>query len=392
MRHWTILAAALGVACTGETEEDPVVPEAEEAWLIGVRVRTPDSRSVFAVVVEDPAEAQTIDLSGAIEFSGASRLFAVDGYIYAMDSESGVVNRLEVGSDSTVRTLDTFSMQGEGVTSFRSTFAFVSPERAYYIDVVNDQIIVWNPTTMALIESVPFEAPDQGGLGLAGGTPVVTGDQVIMPVSWSNLTTLDFYPAVAAMLVSTTDPISVTFIEDARCVSSGGGFVDDAGDYYLLGDSSGGAVELLEPDTAPPSCLLRIPSGETSFDPDFSITMSELTGRPYVNSIAGIGDGTAVVQVFDPSVSLEGLDPLEFVALSAWQWARIDTVAETAELVEREPARVGFGPFADDQAFYLPEFQNETGQSELVIWPHGDAEPSVGPNVTGEIQVVSRIR
>ncbi|MEO0606110.1 MAG: hypothetical protein AAF211_32070, partial [Myxococcota bacterium] len=211
-------------------------------------------------------------------------------------------------------------------------------------------------------------------------------------VGWTNTASLEFDPTVAAMIVSTTDPVTVTFIDDPRCTSAGGGFVDDAGDYYLLGDSAGGAVELLEPDTTPPACLLRIPSGTTAFDADFALTMPELTGRPYVNGLVGIGDGTAALQVFDPRVSLDGLDPLEFIALSAWQWARIDTVAETVEIVDRDPARVGFGPFADEQAFYLPEFQSETGQSVLVVWPHGDAEPSVGPEVTGEIQAVARIR
>ncbi|MEM6929951.1 MAG: hypothetical protein AAF602_23640, partial [Myxococcota bacterium] len=296
MRHWITLVALVSTACTGETDDSPAAPEAEDAWLVGVRVRTPDSRSVFAAVVEDPSTAQIIDLSGAAEFSGASRLFAFDQHIYAMDSETGEVNRLEVAPDNSVSLLDTFSMQGEGVTSFRSTFAFLSPERAYYIDLLNDQVIIWNPTTMALVESVPFEAPDRGGLGISGGTPTVVGDRVIMPVGCADTVSLQFDPSVAAMVVSAADPVTVTFIDDARCVNAGGGFVDDAGDYYLLGDSAGGAVELLEPDTAQPACLLRIPGGSTAFDPEFQITMSDLTGRPYVNSLVGIGDGTAALQ------------------------------------------------------------------------------------------------
>ncbi|HUF98829.1 MAG TPA: hypothetical protein VMM60_11940, partial [Ilumatobacter sp.] len=87
-------------------------------------------------------------------------------------------------------------------------------------------------------------------------------------------------------------------IEDTRCGDIAFNATDDAGNLYL-GSHPGHAVYMaagLDGDSPPPQCLLRINRGESRFDPDYFVNLSELSGGIVGGLLQGTNDQAYVFQ------------------------------------------------------------------------------------------------
>jgi len=385
------LLPLLVAGCAGETTDDPDGANASSAWAVAVRIVDPDGRTVFVSAVEDISTGN-FDLGSALEFSGFSRVFAHDGHILVMDGESGQIVKFEVDDTLALREVGRLSFQNEGVVSFRSTFAFPAPDRSLYIDLDNSQVIVWDPAEMVIVDAVPSDVILRDGFDVTGDTPLVTSDRVVMGLSWANFLAADLVPSVAALVLDRETGETLGLAEDESCVNTGGTVADADGNVIVLGDNAGGLYEVFQPGVLPPPCLLTLPSGATGFDPASYVDPAKLTGSAQVSGLIGGPAGLAMTKVLVDGEVPPDADAFGWPDAGVWNWARIDLENETVEVAEGPGFAESFGPFADDDGFYLVEWNADDGTSQLSIWTNDAAAPSPGLATTGEFQYVGRVR
>lgn len=385
-----VLATALG-ACGDDVEgamggESP----AENAFLVATRIRTPADRTVLLTTARE-LELGRLDASEALELPGTSRAVVFDERVYAFDGERGAVIRFEVSPELRLQETGRFSMAGLGIVSFRSSIVFLDPRRAYYVDISGQQVVVFDPEAMEVVTT--FAAPElaREGFDAVGGTPQQVGDQVVMPLSFTNLLTLDAVPSVAAFVVSATEDRVIGLFEDDRCALSGGALVDD-GSAFLVGDNLNGALDVFGTDDVPAPCLLRYDPNQSAFDGDFLLDLRETLGVPHVADLVGRGDGTFVTRVFASDFDPASLDdPRAYFDLEVWGFAVGELSGASAALVDALPlSGISFGPFVVDDSYLLPVVDEEAGETSL--YRLEGTTPEALFTASGEVQYVARIR
>ena len=343
----------------------------DEAFVVSQRVFTPDTRFVFLHLLSDLGPQQ-LDVSQGFEFSGFSRVRAFNEKVFVFESETGQVIRFGVTSDLRIEEEARLSMANEGVTAFNDTTTFVSPTRAFYFDF-SGQLIVFDPEAMEIVETI--EGPEMHREGFPGprfSPPVRVGDELYVSLAWANVDTIDLIPALTVAVFSISEARLLRVVEDTRCAYGHRGFAYE-GAFYLVGDASEGAGNLLS-DEFPPPCLLRIREGEAQFDPDFYIDLTQATGRPFVaNGPVGIGGGRFLNMVYDSTIDPTSFDPnnvldlVEFGTGELWRWAVFSLSDGDAALLEGTPLS-GTNPFdafvVDDTAF-VPILDREGRASQV---------------------------
>jgi len=386
----------------GPSKPDVQVPDVGgEAFLFVNRIRTLVSRTFFVSVLPQLGEG-VIDTSEALEVSaGLSRFRAFQGKVYVFRGEGGRVIRFGVEDDLSLVEEASFSMANEGIQEFLLSVAIINEQRAYYFDPAAAKVVVWNPETMS-IEST-FEVPETRREDLpltVVGTPSIVGEFVVIPTSWRSRAQDDALPEVGMVVLSADRNELVAVLTDRRCGVSTTGFVLD-GAYYILGDWFSGVLDVFAPEGTdlPPPCLLRWqPSSPGEFDPDFRIDMRALTGAPQFDGAFGTADGKFVTRVYDASFADDEIpnmvaDPRDYFNLELWRWAVVDLEAETVERIDTLPLTgTSFNPSVVDGDFLVPQLDEDTQTSELVVIDAAAAATEAALRAEGDIIDVERIR
>lgn len=387
-----------GARVDATAEADAGSAFGDVAYFVFSRVRSPDSRTMYASILPS-LEHGRLDLGGALELSGLSRARVFEESLYAFDGETGTVTRYAIGTNGAL-TPDTLadgetpaelSFAGLGVTRFSSLIVFVDAERAFYVDMIFEDVVVeWNPTEMTITRS--FEAGlTRPGYDASSGRISRIDDYLVVPVSWTNQLNADYVPRVAVGILDLNDPTALTVIEDDRCVVTSDTFVYD-GAVYAVGDGLYGLADLFaNGEEVPPPCLVRWRPGAETFDPDFYVDLRELTGEPHVAGAVSRGDGTFVTQVYTSDTDPSTLGPSELLDDPSWQRAVVDLRATDVEVVEAlEPAGISAPGWVVDDHYLLPRHDARRNRSSLYRLEGTDAPELL--TVEGELFVVERVR
>jgi len=390
-----LLLVVAGAGCgddggDGGSPPDDRSPD-DPAFLAASRVLTPNGRTLF-VSVEPDLDARTIDLGGALELNGFSRAYAFDGSVFTMDSESLQITRHEVTADLRLEPGATFSMAGRAVRGFRPLFAFLSAEKAYYVDLDGFEVIIWNPSTMEIEGSFPIPEVDREGFEEEATDIEMIGDRVFVTLAWTDFNDLDVIPVVAVVILDGDEDRLIALPEDDRCVAAGGAFVGGDDELVVIGDNDDGRYALLGDDELPPPCLLRIRAGEDGFDPNFYVDLAALTGAPEVGHIAGRPDGTAITRGLGREVDLDEVDDVRDLAFAeVWEWVVLDLDEGTSSSLDVPLSALPFPPFEVRDELYFQREDGDAGRSTLYrVDEDRRAEESL--TVTGEFLQLFRIR
>lgn len=368
----------------------------EPVFLVVQRVLNPSDRSrlVFLSPVQN-LDPQRIDVSRALRATGQSRARVFEGKVYVFEGGSGDVVRYAVERDLSFTEEGRFTMSNLGITRFRNLIEFISPTRAYYLDVDGARMVVWNPSSMEV--SGTFSVPEvrrEGATNAAGSTVLRVDDEVIVPLAFSVTATV---ARVDALVFSATQDRLLRELSDPRCALAGGGFTDGSA-YYVVGDSSDGAYDIFRDvfgvQTVPPPCVLQAQPGDTSFNPNFLVNLRALTGRPHVSEAVGRGDGTFVTRVYDSDIDPDTLtDPSAYFGLEIWRYAIIDIDDRSVAVASSLPlSGFGFSPaWVVDGAYYVPVVDEDTGETTVYrLGDDGAAAESI--TATGDLQRIARVR
>lgn len=294
------LIAAMTTACAGRNGDaaakDTPSTAAEELWIAGGWISTGDEYTGYLTVLDDLSSDGTIDLSRAVEFGG-DMVYASPGgrVVFVGREDAPIIERWGLDESNALEKQDQVSLANFGVTKTlgggRNVIQFVNGERAYYFDNENLQVVVFDPGSMATERSFSIE-----GLAVEGQEHAMNfihrdGDRFIVTARYWDLAEGTTTPLVRAAIVDSRDE-TVEYIEDTRCGDIAFNVTDDAGHLYL-GSHPGHAVYVaagLDGDSPPPQCLLRIRRGESRFDPDYFVNLSELSGGVVGGLLQGADD------------------------------------------------------------------------------------------------------
>lgn len=221
--------------------------------------------------------------------------------IVSQNYQSDAILRFEIGADGKLSRAGTLQAPPQSVPS---GMLLVSDDKAYVSLPGAGKVLVFNPTTMALIKEIDFlgptytradpgnddRNPNPGALGMRDGKLFVALAQ--QKTMYTSHTTMDV--AVVDMASDTIEKV----ISDSRGLAQTGGeldriYLDDNGDLYVYGAASYG----FDPTQA--HGFLRIKAGQTEFDPDYLFNLTELSldvpgGKvDYLNHMIYAGNGVA---------------------------------------------------------------------------------------------------
>jgi len=223
--------------------------------------------------------------------------------VYVWEGESGTYTRYDVNDELGITEGPALSFRDFGGTGVVMT-SFVNPHLAYSFTRNDLVIVAWDPTEMAVLETISAEtAADPDYPELDYGEPVVFGDYVAWPIQWSDFENNRFSPDLGVVLASTTSSEPAFVLRDGRCGGGWSAFVDDTGDLYVTGNANFGYARLYGSDavSVPNDCVVRIKAGTLEFDPDYERDLNAATGSPAIYHPWHLQDRSMIAAVWDPA-------------------------------------------------------------------------------------------
>lgn len=317
------LALCILPACGDDDTLSVAGTEGDEVWVVGGWTTTVDEYLGYLTVVDDISSDGSIQLSQVVEFGGDMVYASGGGGVVFVGLESSpVIERWGLDASNALEKQDEVSLANFGVTSTlgggRNVIQLVDENRGYYFDNENLQVVVFDPSSMTTGESFSLAGLAQEGQELGLNFIHRDGDRFIVTARYWDLVAGTTTPLVRAAIVDSTDN-SVEYIEDTRCGDIAFDATDEAGNLYL-GSHPGHAVYMaagLDGDAPPPQCILRIEQGESEFDPDYFVNLSELSGGVVGGLLQGADNRAYVFQYTGEAITEENWQP----SLRGEQWA-----------------------------------------------------------------------
>jgi hypothetical protein len=308
-----------------------------------------DVPSSYVALVSDLGAREEADLGAALEVPG--RALAVGpqggGYVLVATSEGPSLTRYDVLADGTFVERAALSFANEGVSSllaFAQQFVFVSRTKAYFLDDTDvAQIVVFNPEEMTIERTIPIEGVAREGFAFTYGLSAKQrGNELVLTASFYDDES-SVFDAEARLVIVDTVTDSVKSVEtETRCGYLLSSVESPSGDIYFAADIYTSIVEeSLGDEFGGPSCVLRLPAGQSSFDPEFILDLEQATGGTIAGSLVAGNAGRAYTRYLDRSVVPEGADfsdPAAASSLPYYRWAEVDLDGGTATpLLSLEP-------------------------------------------------------
>lgn len=292
------------------------------AYVVSLRVNNADGdRFIYMgafpdVPTSEPSRDRMVELAGRWQVTG------FDGSAFAWEQETAQMTRWTVDADLKLVKGNTMSLANLGLDGWRY-HAFVSPTRAYTLGLENGVVAVWNPTTMELVDELSFDPPAAfAGMDAHPLSVIVRGEQVIAPMYGENWDTQEVATRQVVGIIDTSSN-AVSFIEDTRCLPSGIGHMNAAGDIYLDPyQSSTYFSHYSQQADLPPPCTLRIKAGEARFDPDYVLDYATALGQ-HADGVWPINDD--LVMALSISADAE-LPPIEQAQDDYWSLPQVASV------------------------------------------------------------------
>lgn len=300
-------------------------------------------------------EVLTADAAGITSFGGALYLNT-----YASNKKVAKWMPNANGIYENKGTVNTVDLGNTGNVFFKdANTAFVGGN-------ASSKIAIFNPTTMKRTGAIDFSSVSKVGtvtnfpakgdkINIAVPTEMIVSGNY-MYVSFMHMKDFSSYtPAVKSSDILVIDlrkvdvnstsnkEAIVKWTSDTRGVGSGSFnsghgakfmIKDEAGDVYILCHNMWG---FHRQTTGKPSCVLRIKSGQTDFDPDYYFdleTASRGLGSPVVN-LEYVGNGS----FYATSIDFSKIDPnnsLSFYVDPISQWYKFNLASKTAKKVTEQ--------------------------------------------------------
>lgn len=280
-----MLVVALNfVACDEDKPNDePATGKAKLVLACDMAVVGSDV-SYLIPVTDDEMNGGQAALSRAHEVYSSSRVASFNGYLYSFSGmDKAVIYRYSRKDDGSM--VNDASLQlSNNAGAMLANVIFISETKAYASLMIENKIVVFNPTDMTKTKEIDLAKAELSCDGKATPNPmgmvlrddkvfVGCGEYADMPISndGAHIIVIDEATDTPEKFISDMRASTATFWENEI-------FVDESGDVYINCWASYGFVP------GQKAGFLRIKKGETDFDPDYFLDFSEM-------NIAGVEGG-----------------------------------------------------------------------------------------------------
>jgi hypothetical protein len=394
------LAMLTACACSGSGEGGgPVGAASGPLYVVFSTVDSAEERQGYFVTTPSLDGDVPIDVSKGLEEPGGGRLYAEDGIGTFMigGGETPTITRYEVSADGAFLRGATISFANQGVANLADgAVTFISPSKAYLRDDGQLQLISFDPTKMEILDTIPLEGVTREGVVPGFGQTIKRSDGIYFPISYYNPENFGLVPEGSLLVRVVPETDEVTVNAEARCTGFNVGFLSEAGDAYWFSDVDTAVGWRANPPVpgAQHDCALRVPAGETTYDPTWQLDVNTRThGWP---AIAAVPDGGSRIwmRVLEES-SIEvptEVDPVTLAELPGWQWYLLDLEGTGAAVANHDRPAGSYYTYnfrIDGRTFTTESNADYSEARILEITDQGFRE---GPMVSGTVRGLARLR
>jgi hypothetical protein len=366
-----VLSFALSLgACSGNdttelvlvespAEPPPAPPEPAPAvsgpYMGAVSVSSPGAEwASYTSVIDAVDEATEISTRAGYETPAWIAPSAHEGAVYIPAGSSPSISKFTTNDRNELIPAGTISFAAHGVsTIFQGPVKgrnLLSEDKAYYFDGANQQVIVWNPSTMELTGTVidlssvlgEIEEQNPGYVADIQGnfSGRQRGDRLFVPVRWSYWTapagTPQFLPLAGMLVIDTERDEVVRLLTDDRLADTIYTVMPrDSEDIYLFTGALGVSAHAVT-GLGRPGGALVVRNGEERFDPDFYIDLEEVVGDRPASTPVWAGGTSVYLKAYHfeqlPLTPEVMAQPTSLIGQEAWRYWKVD-------LAGNEPAR-----------------------------------------------------
>lgn len=375
----------------GQPSDEPLYAIASTSFGV-------EGETSYVALVPSLSAGTSIDYDQVLEIAGGASLFGRSGerFFGLGQGEEPTITRFDVGADGVPVQAGELSLLSYGLSNTwfdPGLVPILSETKAYVIDSTQMQVIVWNPSTMTVTGSFPLDGvalPDHETL--FEPDPTLRDGQLLV-VALHNRE--DATAPVSTLVTLDVETDQVQVARDERCGGLWDSVLDSSGDLYLAtGVWDAAQNRTLGAATSGPPCLLRVRAGQTVFDPDYYVAMSELAAGQTAGALVGGTGDRAYIKVLDEA-GLGEIDAASFDEVwsgAHWQWWSIELGASglaeaTASL---PPSAAASGMLSVDGAAFV---RNGTADlSETTLLDMSGPEPRAEMTMRGFPYGIVRVR
>ena len=369
-------------------EPDPMEPDPMEPGLLALtqQFRLPNGLFNLVKTAPVPRLEDEIDAEGGIEVVGGASIYGYDnsGFVWVGQSQEPTIQRYAVEEDGSL-SVDGPRVSFAGLGLSRANFGrgrvpFLSPTKAYLMTNTPDEVVIWNPQEMTIEGTIDLELPEREGFRLVNSKAQVVGNRLYVAFGYLDAANARVAEVMGLAVVDTDTDQVVSITETERCGRPNTSVVSDDGFvYYASGGFTLWANRVFGESNAPDPCILRVRAGETEFDPDFFVSIEDLTGGAGGLSIAGSG-GDLFVRVFDDEeyglpITEQTTGP-DIAGAPAFKWWRVTPDFTSATELEEAPfGAASVGTFVIDGRLIIADLTEDLASTnflELIDGPEGN--------------------
>ncbi|MDF3064507.1 MAG: hypothetical protein K0R38_108 [Polyangiaceae bacterium] len=310
------------------------IPMAEGIYVVGYYVTVQDEYIGYLSVTDDISADGTVDISKAMEFPGdMSYASPGNGVVYVGRGSSAVIERWVLNDANELEKNGEMGLAQYGIASGlggRDPFHFLAQDRAYFIDAKTRQVVIWNPQTMKTIGAFTLEGFAEGELFPSLTFAYRDGDRVLLSARYYRADDTAALLTRVAIIDTLTD--EVEYVDDERCGNIAFKAVDSEQNLYLASHPAQAAVVEVgaagEPAAA--SCIIRIRTGESEFDQDYYVDLSDVAGAPTGGLMQGAGDEAFVLKYAGEPLTLA--NSAKAHTRAAWELNRLTLGDEAVDV------------------------------------------------------------
>jgi hypothetical protein len=320
-----------GVACGGEESVGgDVTSLAPTAVVTAILVRGADTDHTYLVASE--ALPSQVDLRNAPELSGGS-VWQTEDAIFVGENER--LQRYVVKGDYTFELAGELSFINYGIDYLDNPPVFISPSRAYYVDAPRGQVIVFDPTSMVIIEDFPVPGLVRGDYYTWFGQPRRVGNRQMAAVLFADEAwTRTASDSTVGLVFDEGASEPIRFVQDERGAGAYLSWVADNGDFYFSADGLSGSLNISGLQDVGGPRVMRIRSGSDTVDREYMLDMGALLNTPGTFGFWPVSDTRFVVQAWASDVNpADVLEPGD----SPWAAPYFDWFLVDAVTLETQP-------------------------------------------------------
>lgn len=305
---------------------------APTAVVTAILVRGADADHTYLVAGEKlPSQ---VDLTNAPELSGGT-VWQTDDAVFVGENER--LQRYVVKADYSFELAGEFSLANYGIGYLNNPPVFLSSNRAYYVDAPQGQVIVFDPTSMEIIDDFAVPELRRGDYFTWLGQPRRVGDVHMAAVLFTDENWTQTAPDSTVGIIFDDDASEpVRFLRDERGTGAYLSWVTKNGDFYFSADGLSGSLNITGLQNVGGPRVMRIRAGTDAIDTEYLLDLGDLLNTPGTFGFWPATDTKFVVQAWasdvNPSDVLEpGDSPW---AAPYFDWFMVDALSAEVQPVK----------------------------------------------------------